>query len=153
MCRLAVSVDEAPPAVHEVNQVVGGVDSGENGAQGRRVLDVAPDDLDAIGPLPAGDASRVADHDTNVVAAIEKAGNESPADIAGCAGDKDLHLQPPPGVYRAIYSLTGTLRAVLALVMYLTLPKTGLSGPHGRSWRPRTQKIPLTELGSRPSRA
>ncbi len=65
-------------------------------------------------PTAGRRCGRVADHDTNVVAAIEQTRNESAADVACCAGDEDLHLQTSPGC-------TG---------QYTLAP-----GPCGRCWR------------------
>lgn len=54
--------------------------------------------------------------------------------------------------YSSRYSVSRNFFRALSLVMYLKLPKMGRLGPQARSYRPSTQKIPLYELGSRPSR-
>jgi len=45
--------------------------------------------------------------------------------------------------YLVIYSFTFTFFKVFLELMYLILPKRGLSGPQALSYLPSTQKIPL----------
>ena len=96
-CRRAVALDEAGTAAHQVDEVVGGLDTVERRRQGFRFLDVALHDVHVIGPGPSGDAAPVADHHADVVTLVEQLRHEPTADVTGGAGDQDLHDRSPPG--------------------------------------------------------
>ena len=51
--------------------------------------DVAGDDLDAVGPVAALEAKRVAHEHAHAPAGLEEPGHEPPADVAGRAGDEN----------------------------------------------------------------
>ena len=51
--------------------------------------DVALDDVGVLDPIEAGEAVWVAGEAAEVVAAVEEAGGEAAADVAGGAGEED----------------------------------------------------------------
>ena len=91
----AVALDEVTAGAHEVDEIVGGIDPGDGTDQRGGVLDVAADDLHPRRPRSSGHPRRVADHDPHLVALFQQQRDQTAADVAGCAGDQDLHACSP----------------------------------------------------------
>ena len=90
-----VAFCEIAAGAHEVDQIIGRFDSVESAGERLGVLDVSAGGFYRRGPRPARDSSRVAHHDLDVVALFEQSGHEAAADVAGSAGDENLHVFLP----------------------------------------------------------
>ena len=65
---LTVLGSEIPGALHPVDQVVGGVASGEGGMKGAGTQDITGDDLDLVSPRVEGEPIRVPSHAPHIEA-------------------------------------------------------------------------------------
>ena len=105
--ELAVALDEAGPAVHRVQEVVGDVHAGERLGQGVGRRRIALDDLDLVAPLTGRDLRLVAGEHPDPVALLEQAGHEARAEVARDAGDQE---RPWHGMSADLAAALGLLR-------------------------------------------
>src|SRR3982751_5353044 len=128
-----------------MDQVVGDVDALEGAAHRRRVERVSRDDLE---PGFRWDRLRSAREAAHAGAAFEQRVQETPADIAGRAGDEDLRCEADAGlrVHRQFLPVTASTAATRSLPRWSTPTRLQSS-----SDAPAPEKTSRAELASRTS--